>query len=259
MPPPVRDKMAVAGWKMAMTIGESLAFVERFPGLVGAALDVVDVCLFPPFTALWAVSNAARNSGVEIGGQNVADTEEPARTGQVSARLLVDAGCVWVQLGHWEVRRYLGDDDATVNRKVHLALAAGLKCLVLIGEARASQLALQDEIVGQLDRMLAGCRPDQVAEMALMYEPEVAIGLAAPAQAQHVEECTTLLRRWVGDRFGSWAADRVRVLYGGSVSPDRAPTLLNCANVDGLGAGRQGRNPDTFAAIVRTIALHGGG
>jgi len=124
---------------MAMTVAESQAFVRDFEAIAGDLLDEVDVVICPPFTALWPVAQALRGSSIQLGGQNIAPTADLARTGEISAALLADAGCRWVMLGHWEVRRHQGDDDVAVNRKVHLALDAGLVPILLIGEARDNE------------------------------------------------------------------------------------------------------------------------
>jgi triosephosphate isomerase len=136
----IRKSLALSNWKMAMTVSESLAFVGDFVAIFGDLLDEVDVVICPPFTALWPVAQALRGTRIQLGGQNIAPTADPARTGEISATLLADVGCRWVMLGHWEVRRHLGDDEGmqsmhAVNRKVHLALDAGLSPILLIGEA----------------------------------------------------------------------------------------------------------------------------
>jgi triosephosphate isomerase len=111
--------LALSNWKMAMTIVESLAFVRDFEVIAGDLLEEVDVVICPPFTALWPVAQALRDSPsagsgrsrIQLGGQNIAPTADLARTGEISAALLADVGCQWVMLGHWEVRRHLGDDE----------------------------------------------------------------------------------------------------------------------------------------------------
>jgi len=110
-----RRPIALANWKMSMTVAESLAFVWEFQALAGDLLDRIDVVICPPFTALWPVAKALRGSHIQLGGQNIAPSADLARTGEISAALLADAGCRWVMLGHWEVRRNQGDDDELVN------------------------------------------------------------------------------------------------------------------------------------------------
>ena len=257
-----RKPLALSNWKMAMTIAESLALVRDFEAIAGDLLDGVDVVICPPFTALWPVAQALRGSPstgsgrsrIQLGGQNIAPTADPARTGEISAALLADVGCRWVMLGHWEVRRHQGDDDAVVNRKVHLALDADLPPILLIGEARDDQSSLVDTLGRQLARVLAGCRAEQVETMAFVYEPEGAIGVAAPASPEHVATGCGFIRGWLRGRWGGAVAESVRIIYGGSVALEYAADLLICPDVDGLGVTRRGRDAASFAEIVRLIA-----
>jgi triosephosphate isomerase len=256
-----RKPLALSNWKMAMTVAESLAFVRDFQATAGDLLDRVDVVICPPFTTLWSVAQALRGSPstssgrsrIQLGGQNIAPTADLARTGEISAALLLDVGCRWVMLGHWEVRRHLGDDDATVNRKVHLALEAGLAPILLIGEARDEQSSSVDALGRQLERVLAGCSGEQVQTMAFIYEPEATIGVGAPTSPEHVADGCGFIRDWLRGRWGDAVAESVRIIYGGSVAPEYAADLLVCPDVDGLGATRRGRDAATFAEIVCLI------
>jgi triosephosphate isomerase len=249
-----RKPLAVSNWKMAMTVAESGAFVRDLEAIAGDLLSEVDVVICPSFTALWPAAQALCNSRIQLGGQNVAPTADLARTGEISAALLADVGCQWVLLGHWKVHRHLGDDDAAVNRKVHLALDAGLRPILLIGEARDDEPPLADVLEQQLARVLAGCRSEQVGRTAFVYKPEGAIGVDAPASPEHVATGCGFIRGWLRGRWGDAAAESARIAYGGSVAPRFAANLLACPDVDGLGATRRGRNAATFAHIVRLIA-----
>lgn len=237
-----------------MTVAEGLAFVQEFQAIACDLLEVVDVLICPPFTALWPLAQVLRQSKIHLGGQNIAPSNDPARTGEVSATLLADAGCRWVMLGHWEVRRHLGDDDATVNRKLHLALAAGLNSLLLIGEGRGDEAPLSIALERQLTRVLEGCQAEQIEKMAFMYEPEGAIGLETPLSPERVAAGCSFIRSWLRERWGESAAESVRIIYGGSVAPEYAAELLAFPDVDGLGATRRGREAKSFAEIVRQIA-----
>ena len=139
------------------------------------------------------------------------------------------------------------------KRQVHLALEAGLAPILLIGEARDDRRPLEEALRRQLERVLAGCQAEQVETMAFVYEPEGAIGVAAPASPEHVAAGCGLIRDWLRGRWGDAVAENVRIIYGGSVAPEHAADLLACPDVDGLGATRRGRNPTTFAQIVRLI------
>ena len=264
-----RKPLALANWKMAMTVAENLAFVQSFLALASDCLDAVDIILCPPYTALGPLAETlyeiyphtdeqdtpisspdaqhAPRVPIQLGAQNVAPSTDPARTGQISAALLADVGCEWVMLGHWEVRRHLGDDDGLVNRKVHLALEAGLRPIPFVGEARDESAPLVEALEGHLARVLDGCTAEQVARMTFVYEPEGAIGASAPISPEHVAAACTCMRSWLRREWGEAAADRARVVYG------------ECSDLDGLAATRRGRDPATFAEIVRLIADVRGG
>ncbi len=248
-----RKPLALANWKMAMTATESLAFVQDFQALAGHCLDAVDVILCPPYTALGLVADILDGEVLQTGAQNMAASADLAHTGQISAALLVDVGCEWVMLGHWEVRRDLGDDDALVNRKVRLALEAGLRLIPFVGEAHDESAPLAEVLEGHLGRVLDGCTAEQVARMAFVYEPEGAIGASAPTSPEHVAAACMCMRGWLRCQWGEAAAERTRIIYGGSVAPEFAPDLLECPDLDGLAATRRGRDPAVFAEIVRRI------
>jgi triosephosphate isomerase len=129
-----RKPLALSNWKMAMTVSESLDYLRELQVQSKGVIEDIDIIICPPYTALWAVAQALGSSPIQLGAQNLAATTDIARTGQISADLLADVGCTWVMLGHWEVRRHLGDEDQSVNRKVHLAIDLGLKPILLVGE-----------------------------------------------------------------------------------------------------------------------------
>jgi triosephosphate isomerase len=241
-----------------MTINEGLAFVRDFHTKAGGLLETVDVVICPPFTALYPLSQLMGESRLQLGAQNMAASTELGRTAQISAALLANAGCRWVMLGHWEVRRHLGDSDALVNHKVHLALEAGLKPILLIGPGQVETGLLEDVIHDQLSSVLAGCEADQVADMAFIYEPETAIGAAMPITPGQVAEGCGLMRDFLRREWGKRVGERVRIIYGGSVSPEHVVDLLSSSEVDGLGASRKGRDAVVFLDIVRQIALFKG-
>jgi triosephosphate isomerase len=250
-----RKPVALANWKMEMTIAESLAYLHRFQTQAGDLLSQVQVILCPPYTALHAMAQALADNPIELGAQTVSVAAGGARTGEISARLVADAGACWAQLGHWELRRHLGETDEVVNRKVHRALEAGLRLILLVGEGQeegANQVA--PALRRQLGRVLAGCSTEPVSRAILLYEPEWTIGAAEPAPPQHVAAGCRIIRGWLSERFGQDTAQAVRLVYGGSVAPAHARDLLSLADLDGLGAGRKGRNPDAFAEIVRLVA-----
>jgi len=249
-----RKPIAGTSWKMAMTIAQSLAWVEEFLDLVDGLLDVVDVFVFPPYTALWAMHQALQGHRIQLGGQNMAPTTDLARTGEISAALLKDVGCERVLLGHWEVRHHLGDDDQAINLKVRLACEAGLAPVLLVGEARDEDMPCTEVLSGRLQRLLDGCQAQDVERMILVYEPEGAIGKSEPLSPEQATAGCAFIRRWVGEQWGEETADRVRLMYAGSLAPQYANGLLYSDEVDGVGGTRRGRDAKAFAEIVREVA-----
>jgi len=245
----VRRPFALANWKMAMTIPQSLAFVREFLARAGPDLAAVEVVLCPPYTALAAVAAAVRGTPIAVGGQDLWPGPGQAHTGAISAGLLADAGARWVMVGHWEVRRRLQEDDGAVNRKVRAALEGGLRPILLFGEAAGETFD-----PGRLSVLLDGCDGEAVARMAFVYEPEGAIGQSEPVPPAHAAAGCRAIRRWLAERFGKEAAGQARIIYGGSVTPEHAAALLADPDVDGLGATRRGRDPAAFAEIVARIA-----
>jgi triosephosphate isomerase len=157
-------------------------------------------------------------------------------------------------VGHWEIRRRLGETDRDVNRKILAALDAGLRPMVLIGESAEERGEAEAALGQRLPALFAGTRADQATKMVVIYEPEWTIGVAEPAPPDTVAAGCRFIRRWVARAYGAATAENVRTIYGGSVTPACAEGLLFSPEVDGLGAGRQGRDPKAFAEIVRLIA-----
>lgn len=250
----VRKPLALTNWKMEMTVARSLAFVRDLQSAIGDLAQKVDIILCPPYTVLYPMAQALKDSSITLGGQNVSTAPGGAYTGEISAALLADVGCRWVMLGHWEVRRHFGDTDETVNRKLHAAQSAGLRPILLVGEAKGEQDRFREALAAQLQRVLEGCDARQIEEMVVVYEPEWTINVEEPASSEHVSAGCGFIREWLARHYGASAAQAVRIIYGGSVTPAHARNLLRAPDVDGLGASRKGRQVEAFAEIVRLIA-----
>jgi triosephosphate isomerase len=203
---------------------------------------------------LYPVAQALADSPIELGAQNLSAATGEAHTGEISAALLSDVGCRWALVGHWEIRRRSGETDLDINRKIHAALSAGLRPILLIGESAEERGDAEAALRQRLPSLFAGVRASQVTRMVVIYEPEWTIGVREPAAPDHVAAGCRLIRQWIGAAYDHTTACRVRTIYGGSVGPARAQGLLSSPEVDGLGAGRQGRDPRAFADVVRLIA-----
>ena len=212
----------------------------------------VEVVLCPPFTALAVVAAALKGSPLALGGQNMYFEAKGAFTGEISAAMLLDAGCRFVILGHSERRRQMGESSELVNRKLRLALASGLTPIVCVGETWPERSAGQTEEVihGQIAESLAETAPEALAALLIAYEPVWAIGTGQVATPEQAEEVHRLIR----SLLPGGAAEQTRILYGGSVTADNCPGLFAKADIDGALVGGASLQAESFAAIARGAA-----
>ena len=247
----MRTPLIAANWKMYKTVPEAVGYVHAFLPLVEAASEV-DIVVAPPFTAIHAVVNAAEGSRVAVAAQDVYWEREGAFTGEISTSMLKDAGATHVIIGHSERRTKFGETDAQVNRKVKAALDAGLHPIVCIGETldeRESNRTFE-VLDRQIKHGLEGVSEDAVASLAIAYEPVWAIGTGRNATSAQAQEAHAHIRGRLRAWFGEKAAERCRVIYGGSVKPGNTAELVAQADVDGALVGGASLDPKGFAEIV---------
>ena len=247
-----RKRFVCGNWKMHRTSAEARTLAREVRAAAEGLADRVDVVIVPPFTALWAAGAELTGSRIGLGAQDVFWESQGAFTGQVSAPMLVDAGCRFVLVGHSERRQFFGDTDETVRKKASAALAAGLHPVVCVGETlpeRESGRTL--EVVGrQVRGALSGLDAAQIGRLTVAYEPVWAIGTgktASSAQAQEVHAAIRAILR----ELAPAAAENVRILYGGSVKPDNAAELLSQPDVDGALVGGASLKALDFTGIIQ--------
>ncbi|RPI77284.1 MAG: triose-phosphate isomerase [Planctomycetaceae bacterium] len=233
------------------TAAESLAAGLAAQFSVPSAGVQVAVC--PPFPYLIPVGQAVAGSGVELGAQNAAFEKPGAFTGEVSIDMLTDLGCRWVILGHSERRALFSETDAIVNRKVHAALGGGLPVILCVGETLAErQGGATDQILDrQMADSLAGVDAASIAQIVIAYEPVWAIGTGVTATTEQAESAHLHLRNWLSGRYNRELAEATRILYGGSVKPQNAKSLMEQPNVDGALVGGASLKLDDFLPIIR--------
>ena len=247
----MRIPFIAGNWKMFKTVQDTTVYAKELRRLVNDVNDV-RVVIAPPFTALHAASEAARNSNVSVAAQNMYWEKEGAFTGEISAGMIKEAGAQFVIIGHSERRTLFGDTDVTVNRKVMAALAGDLTPIVCIGETLEQRD--RNETMAVLDRQikegLDGLTGDQIAGLVIAYEPVWAIGTgrnATPAQAGEAHaHIRSRIRQW----FGAPAADACLVIYGGSVKPDNIQSLIALPDVDGALVGGASLDVRAFHDII---------
>ncbi|PYL11720.1 MAG: triose-phosphate isomerase [Verrucomicrobia bacterium] len=249
----MRKKIIAANWKMNMTQGESVRFVESFFRDVGEITDV-EVVIIPPFTALARVSEAlGRAQNIKVGAQNMYWEKSGAFTGEISAPLLRDLFVHYVVLGHSERRTLFGETDEIVNRKMRAALEAKLRPIVCIGETLEQRDTgnVEKTLSIQLRGSLAGLTPKELQETVIAYEPVWAIGTGRNATPQQAQEAHAFIRRTLREMADDTTADRIRIQYGGSVKPENARELMSQPDIDGALVGGASLDPRSFAQIVK--------
>jgi len=248
----MRTPLVAGNWKMFKTVHDAVVYAKEFRSLV-KDIDDVEIVLAPPFTAVHAVAEAARNSPIAVAAQDVFWEKEGAFTGEVSAPMIREAGAEYVVIGHSERRQMFGETDLTVNRKVGAALAAGLIPIVCIGETLAERE--KNETMDVLDRQikqgLDGMTGEQAGGIVVAYEPVWAIGTGRNATTEQAQEAHAHIRRRLRSWFGAEAADKVQILYGGSVKPDNIAGLVAQDDVDGALVGGASLTTQSFAEIVK--------
>src|SRR5438067_4411565 len=249
----MRIPFIAGNWKMFKTVHEAVVFVKELRSAVKDVADV-EIVVAPPFTAVHAVAEAARNSNIGVAAQDLYWEREGAFTGEVSAAMIKDAGAEYVIVGHSERRRLFGETDATVNRKVMVAIAAGLTPIVCVGETleereRNETLAVLDR---QLKAGLEGVAAERLPATVIAYEPVWAIGTGRNATAAQAGEAHAHIRTRLRQWFGGDAADKCRVIYGGSVKPDNIRSLIAEPDVDGALVGGASLDVKSFADIVKS-------
>ena len=247
----MRTPFIAGNWKMFKTVHDGVVFAKELRGLVKDVHDV-SIVVAPPFTAIHAIAEALRNSNVEVGAQDVYWEQEGAFTGEVSARMIKEAGAEYVIIGHSERRRLFGETDATVKKRIAATLVATLTPIVCVGETLEERE--RDETMAVLDRQIAngldGLTPAQVADLVVAYEPVWAIGTGRNASAAQAEAAHLHIRTRLGERFGGHAADHCHILYGGSVKAENIAELISQHNVDGALVGGASLDVESFGQIV---------
>jgi len=248
----VRRLFIAGNWKMNLNRGQSLSLVqslvESLRGVSG-----VDIAVCPPAVYLGELGKALHATNIGLGAQNVNSKTEGAYTGEISCSMLKDVGCRYVILGHSERRAIYGETDSMVNEKLHAVLAAGLTPIVCVGETLEQREAGQTQQVvrSQCIGSLAGLTEDQMLKTVLAYEPVWAIGTGKTASPAQAEEVHKDIRSLLETQFSVGTAQKVIVLYGGSVKADNAQELLSEPNIDGALVGGASLKQDSFEGIIK--------
>jgi triosephosphate isomerase len=247
----MRTPVMAGNWKMYKTPDETREFFEEFRPLV-AEIEGRDIVICPPFVNLLAATASARGTGIHIGAQNLHWAKEGAFTGEISGPMIRATGATHVIIGHSERRQYFGETDEGVLKKTVAALEAGLTPIVCVGERLEHREAglMETVLCEQCAQGILALDPQQFTHLVIAYEPVWAIGTGRTATPEIAAEAHGVIRREVRTRYGPDAGARVRILYGGSVTPQNVQALMAEKDIDGVLVGGKSLDPASFGAIV---------
>jgi triosephosphate isomerase (TIM) len=250
-----RRPLVAGNWKLWGTKAQAAEYCERLSGLLppdGERRAEIGVC--PVFTTLDVCVRALAGTGVGVFAQNMHHEETGAFTGEVSAPMLTEIGVGGVVLGHSERRQYNCESDRALQEKVPAALAAGLLPILCVGESEEERERdeTQRKLRGQVREALEKVAADRLADVVIAYEPIWAIGTGKVATPEIAQDAIGFIRALVGDRSKE-AAQRVRILYGGSVNPENAAEILAQPDVDGALVGGASLDPKGFMDIAASV------
>jgi len=250
----MRKTIIAGNWKMYKTISEAIELTNGLKRqLHQTNFDSVDVLICPPFTALSEISEILTDSEIKLGAQNAYWQDEGAFTGEVSPKMLKDAGATFIIIGHSERRQYFGETNQTVNNKLKSVLKSGLTPIICIGEKleeREKKLTfkvLEDHLINGLKDI----SPEDALKCIIAYEPVWAIGTGKTATPQQAEEAHKFIRGLLAKLYSEAASEAIRLQYGGSVKPGNITELMQQANIDGALVGGASLAVESFAAIVK--------
>ncbi len=249
----MRKKIIAANWKMNMTVAETESYLENFRTHV-EPVNGVEIVIAPPFTAIAKLSEILGGSQkISLGAQNMSSEMSGAFTGEISPTMLRELFVRFVILGHSERRQIFGETDAVVNKKVHTALACGLRPIVCVGETLEERDGGREKEVleTQLRGSLAGVTPEQMLSIVIAYEPVWAIGTGRNASPEQAQDAHAHVRSVLASLTDEATAAKVRIQYGGSVKPANAATLLSQPDIDGALVGGASLEPLGFSEIVK--------
>ncbi|QEG34802.1 triose-phosphate isomerase [Bythopirellula goksoeyrii] len=247
----MRTPLIAGNWKMNTDTAGARQLASAIASRADEAAGT-ELLVCPPNVYLSLVRDAIGDAAVGLGAQNVYPEANGAFTGETSTDMLCDLGVQYVILGHSERRHILGESDQDVNKKTLAALKAGLRPIVCVGELLEEREAgkTSEVIRRQFEGSLANVSEEQILSTVIAYEPVWAIGTGKVATTEQAEEVHADLRNQLTSRYNAETAEKIRILYGGSVKPDNAEQLLSQPNVDGALIGGASLKADDFLAIA---------
>ena len=248
----MRSKLIAGNWKMNKNIHETAELISDLKERLKDFRNEIGIVICPPFTSLVVARGLIKDTSMKLGAQNMSDKEDGAYTGEISGRMLTATGCDYVILGHSERRQYFKETNEMINAKGHRARKFGLAPIICVGETLEERESdVTDKIItAQIKGVLADLASTDIAHCVIAYEPVWAIGTGKNASPDQANQVHKLIRKLVGQMY-SWAiAEKLTILYGGSVNPTNALDLLSRSDIDGALVGGACLKPDSFMSII---------
>ena len=239
---------------MHFTVPEGLEYALHLRHALASFADREDLVVLPPSLMLWEIANVLRGCPIEVGAQNASWEDQGPFTGEISRKMLA-GWCHYLLIGHSERRQLFNETDEQLNRKLQAAFRNGLKVILALGETlEEHELGRTQEVITrQLSAALYGIDVNRAADLTIAYEPVWAIGTGRAATPDYANETMGLIRGLLVGRFGQLATD-MRILYGGSVTPANARSLMDQPEIDGALVGGASLKQADFTEIVRAAA-----
>lgn len=246
----MRRKIIAGNWKMNMLPNEAIKFIDEIAPLVKDTKNEVVLCV--PYIDLFYSLLTVQNTNIKIGAQNMHQEEKGAYTGEVSAEMLKSIGVEYVIIGHSERRQYYNETDKSVNEKIKSALKNELKPIVCVGETleQKEEGKTEEIITKQVELALEGLEKEQVEKVIVAYEPIWAIGTGKTATKEDANSNIKCIRNKIADIYGQNTADKVIILYGGSVKASNSKELFEMSDIDGALVGGASLKVEEFSKIV---------
>jgi triosephosphate isomerase len=248
-------KLVAANWKMNKGLVQSQQFAEELTTYLEKHKNLnAEIVLCPPFTSLDAVNKKIAGTAIKLGGQNMHHELMGAYTGEISAGMLKSCGCDYVILGHSERRQYANETNALINKKTLIALDEGLKPILCVGEnlQEHEDKITEPVIEEQLTECLSHVSEEGIANITIAYEPVWAIGTGKNATAHQAESVHNFIRKKVKKMYNDELAKNMRILYGGSISPENAKELFTPQTVNGGLVGGASLEVESFVKIINS-------
>ncbi len=249
----MRRKVIAGNWKMNMLPNEAIKFIEELSAQVKNTSNEIILCV--PYTDLFYSLLTVQNTNIKIGAQNMHWEEKGAYTGEISGQMLKSIGVEYVIIGHSERRKYFAETDETVNKKIKSALQNELKPIVCVGETLEQREAGNHENIvrNQVKLALEGIQSEQLEKIIIAYEPIWAIGTGRTATSNDANEMIKTIRNEVANLYSEEVAQKLIILYGGSVKSENSKELFSTSDIDGGLVGGASLKPDEFAKICLSV------